>query len=139
MTITLHMPPTLEARVRDQAAREGVDEGTLVLRTLERQFGAAGSASPPPSETELLLKITQGPPQEVWRRYHDLSAKRDAESLTPDEHAQLVELSQIIEAADVERLGYMAQLATLRGVDLRTLRTQLGIPQPDFMNEPGHA
>lgn len=132
MTITLTMPPQLEARLRDEAAREGVDAGTLVLRTLEQQFGdSAGSASYSNREAELLVRIGSGPLEPVWMRYHQLSAKRDAETLTQEEHAELVALSEAIEAADVTRLEHMVELAKLRGVDLRTLRAQLGIPARD--------
>jgi hypothetical protein len=128
MTITLTMPPNLEARLRDQAAREGVDAGTLVLRTLEQQFGETTHAD---RETELLSRISAGPSEAVWQRYHELAAKRDAATLAPEEHAELVELSDVIETADVRRLEHMVELAKLRGIDLRTLRSQLGIPAPD--------
>jgi len=128
MTITLQMPPGLEAFLRDQAAREGVDTSTLVLRAIEQNFGPAEGASAATDEAELLLRINQGPSETVWRRYHDLSSRRDAESLTSQEHEELIGLSQTIEAADVKRLQYMAELAKLRGVSLRTIREQLGIP-----------
>ena len=131
MTITLQMPPGLEASVRDQATREGVDASTLVLRALERQFGPTAGPSPAADEAELLLRINEGPSEMVWRRYHELSSKRDAESLTHGEHEELIGLSETIEGADVQRLQYMAKLAKLRGVSLRTLRAQLEIPGSD--------
>src|SRR5438552_3762315 len=128
MTITLEMPLKLEARLLDEAAREGVDAGTLVVRALEQRFGSTASPSLPAREAELLLQIGEGPSESVWRRYHELSDRRDAEILTPQEHEELIGLSETIEAADVRRLEQMVELAKLRGVDLRTLRTQLGIP-----------
>jgi len=128
MTIVLQMPPGLEASLRHRAASEGIDASTLVLRTLEQQFGSSVGPSAAQSEAELLLRINDGPSEEVWHRYHDLSEKRDLETLTPGEHDELVALSETIEAADVKRLEYMVELAKLRGVGLRTIRTQLGIP-----------
>src|SRR5687767_8453225 len=111
MTITLTMPPDLEARLRDEAARAGVDAGTLVLRTLEQQFRhATAAASASGREADLLVRINAGPSEEVWRRYHALSARREAEALTPEEHAELVSLSEAIEAADVTRLEHMVEL-----------------------------
>ena len=65
MTITLQMPPGLEASLRDQASREGVDASTLVLRALERQFGPAVGPSPAADEAELLLRINEGPSEMV--------------------------------------------------------------------------
>ena len=106
MTITLQMPERLEACLRDQAAREGVDTSTLVVHTLEQQFRDAASPTLAVREAELLLRINDGPSETVWRRYHELSAKRDAETLTPEEHDQLIGLSETIEAADVGRLQH---------------------------------
>ena len=40
----------------------------------------------PQTEAKLLLKINEGLPPEVQRRYDELIAKRRAESLTPDEY-----------------------------------------------------
>jgi hypothetical protein len=129
MTLNLEMPPGLEAMLRDCAAREGVDTSTLVLRTLEKQFGPSENESPTEQEAELLARINDGPPEMVWRRYHELSAKRDRETLTPSEYEELIGLSDTIETADVNRLDYMAQLAKLRGITLRAVRAQLGIPE----------
>ncbi len=128
MTIILQMPPGLEASLRDRAAREGIDASALVLRTLEQQFGSSANPSTAEADAELLLRINEGPSEEVWRRYHELSVKRDSETLTPEEHDELIGLSEMIEAADVTRLEYMAELAKLRGVSLRSLRADLGIP-----------
>jgi hypothetical protein len=133
MTITLQMPETLEARLRAQAAREGVDADTIVLRALEREVGPAKDSSPLARESELLLRITDGPPEAVWRRYHDLAPKRDAETLTPAEYEELIKLSEAIESVDVKRLEYMAELAKLRGVSLRAIRSQLAIPESGFV------
>jgi predicted DNA-binding protein len=132
MTIALQVPPKLEARLRDEAAREGVDEGTLVLRAIEQQFDSATDMSLAAREAKLALQINEGPSEAVWRRYHELSAKRDPETLTPEEHEALIGLSETIEAADMKRLEQMVELAKLRGVDLRTIRTQLGIPPSHF-------
>jgi hypothetical protein len=68
-----------------------------------------------------------------------LSAKRDAETLTPAEHQELISLSQSIEAGDVKRLDYMAELAKLRGISLRELRAQMGIPAQNVTDGPASA
>ena len=139
MTITLQMPPALEASLRDQAAREGVDATTLVLRAVETQFGSAARPSLMATESELLLRISDGPSETVWRRYHELSAKRDAENLEPGEHEELIGLSETIEAADVRRLEYIAELAKVRGVTLRSVQVQLGISGARFTARHGDA
>jgi hypothetical protein len=47
----------------------------------------------PHDEVTLLLQINQGLPEPVQQRYDDLIAKRQAETLTPDEHAELLRQS----------------------------------------------
>jgi hypothetical protein len=104
-----------------------------VLRTVEQQFGSAPTPSDSSAEArekELLQQINEGPSELIWQRYHQLAAKRDAEMLTAAEHDELVALSETIEAADVQRLGHMAELAKLRGTKLSAVRDQLGIRNP---------
>lgn len=130
MAITLQMPARLEARVREEAAREGIDPGTLVVRALEKQLTAQPGGDAQLPEQELLRLINEGPSDAVWTRYRELAARRDAETLTPAEHEELIRLSDAIEAADVRRLEWMAQLARFRGISLSQLRAELDIPQP---------
>ncbi len=83
-------------------------------------------------ETELLLKINQGLPDDVQRRFDELVAKRQAETLTPDEHQELLHLIDQIEKSDAKRVQYLAELARLRGISLTTLMDQLGIHPPAY-------
>lgn len=131
MPLILQMPDALEARLRAQAARDGIDPGALVVRTLEERLAPADLDSIALREAELLLQISEGPSEEIWREYRELSTKRDEETLSPQEHQRLIRLSDIIEASDVRRLEQMVELAGLRKVNLQTLRTQLGIPAQD--------
>jgi hypothetical protein len=78
-------------------------------------------------EAHLLQQINQGLPQETWQRYHELIDKRRAESLTPDEHATLIALSDQIEELNARRVGYLVELARLRQTPLEALMQQLGI------------
>jgi len=79
------------------------------------------------NESELLLKINQGLPQDVQQRFDELVSKRQAETLTPDEHQELLDLTDQIEKSDARRVEYMAQLANLRGISLPTLMKELAI------------
>ncbi len=137
MTLTLHLPADLETRLRDEAARRGVDPDAFVLNTLERHL-----ARPPSgphfsaAETEILRQINIGLPPEDWQRYDDLRAKRESETLTVDEHATLIKLSDEIEAGNARRMAYLVQLAQMRGLELEELMRELGL-QP--RNEPYNA
>ncbi len=63
----------------------------------------------------------------MWQEYQDLIAKRRAQTLTPEEHARLIALSDTIEEAHVERMMSVAELARRRQLPLTTLMKQLGI------------
>lgn len=83
-------------------------------------------------ETDLLLRINQGIPLVIQTRFDQLVAKRRAESLTPDEHQELLYLVNQIEKSDAERIRELTKLAQLRGVTLTTLMDQLGIQPPPY-------
>jgi hypothetical protein len=86
----------------------------------------------PGEEAGLLEKINQGLPPDVQRRYGELTAKRRAETLTPEEHQELLALIDRIEQADAERVQALTELARLRNVSVTTLMAELGIRPPDY-------
>jgi uncharacterized protein YPO0396 len=82
-------------------------------------------------ETELLLKINSGSPEDVHARYRELINKRQGERLTEDEHAELLRLTDETEMKQADRLEALAELARLRGTPVRELMDALGIkPTP---------
>jgi len=103
----------------------------FVLRVIALQ-AQRKSPSLPRNETELLLKINQGLPLDTQKRYDELVAKRKAETLTPDEHQELLRLIDQIEKSDAERVKYMVDLAHLRGTSLTALMEDLGIRPPAY-------
>lgn len=86
----------------------------------------------PKAESELLLKINQGIPGDVQKRYKDLIAKRRSETLTPDEYDELLRMTDQIEALNVRRIEYLSELASLRKTSLSNLMEQLGIRTPPY-------
>jgi len=89
--------------------------------------------SVPEEEAELLQQINQGLPLDVQQRYDELTAKRRAETLTPEEHQELLALVDRIEQADAERLRALTKLAQLRKVSVMTLMAELGIRRPTYV------
>jgi hypothetical protein len=69
-------------------------------------------------ETELLLKINKELPVKTQKRFDELNKKRQAETLTPSEHKELLSLIERIEKSDSVRIGHMAELARIRGISL---------------------
>jgi len=78
-------------------------------------------------ESELLEKINQGLPHQAEKRYRELIAARQAETLTSAEMEELMSLTDHAEKIQAERVRYLAELAQLRGVSLTELMTTLGI------------
>jgi hypothetical protein len=81
-------------------------------------------------EAELLLRINGRLPEDVQRRYAELIANRDAETLGDEEHQELLRLTKQVEAFDVARVEALSQLASRRGVTLSALMRQLEIASP---------
>jgi hypothetical protein len=81
----------------------------------------------PEEEAGLLQKINQGLPPDVQQHYDELTAKRRAETLTPEEHQELLALIDRIERADAERVQALTELAQLHNVSVTTLMAELGI------------
>lgn len=84
----------------------------------------------PQAESELLLKINQGIPLETQKRYDELIAKRQDETLTADEHRGLLQLVEQIENLEAQRVKYLAELARLRQTSLPALMESLGMRTP---------
>ena len=70
-------------------------------------------------EAALLQKINQGLPPDVQQRYDTLIEKRQEETLTSDEHQELITMNDQIEEADAERVKNLATLAQLRQVSIK--------------------
>lgn len=72
-------------------------------------------------ESELLLKINQGIPLDIQKEYNNLIAKRDVKTLSNDEYKELLRLTEQIEKQQAQRIEYLVELASLRGISLNTL------------------
>lgn len=82
-------------------------------------------------EADLLEKINRGLSPEAQKRFDELTAKCSAETLTPEEHRELLASTDRIERADAERLQALIALAQWRKVSVEALMTELGLrPSP---------
>lgn len=82
------------------------------------------------AESALLLIVNQGLPEDLQRRYADLITQRRQQTLTPEEHADLLRLTDQVEQLDVQRLAALSQLAQLRQMTLPALMASLGLRAP---------
>lgn len=83
-------------------------------------------------EARLLQIIGERWPPKLQQEYDELTAKRRAETLTPDDSRELLELIDQIERTDAERTRAIIDLAQLRGVSVASLKTDLGVRAPDY-------
>lgn len=102
-----------------------VEQLYLRVRKLRAQRRGGGM---PAREAALLTRINRGFSEAWWNRYHQLVEKLRAETLTKDEHRQLLRLSDQLEKREVKRLQALVQLSKLRNRLLRTLMQDLGLP-----------
>jgi hypothetical protein len=81
-------------------------------------------------ETALFEKINVGLPASTWDRFNELRDRLDAETLTPEEHAELMSITYNMETIHAERLGHVLELAQLRGRTLDQMMAELGMVSP---------
>jgi hypothetical protein len=63
----------------------------------------------------------------VWPRYRELVVRRDARTLTPAEHTELIRLTDAVEGYQADRAAALAELAARRGQTLGELADALGL------------
>ena len=134
-TITLELTPELEQQLRDEAAIQGLAPTHYIVNALKERLRPVPRdvSRLSKAEANLLQNINLGLPPEMWEHYHALLAKRRAETLTPQEQATLIEISDQIEQANACRIQYLIELASLRGTSLEVVMQNLGIEAPAYV------
>jgi hypothetical protein len=84
----------------------------------------------PAAEADLLFRINVGLPDDVRRRHGELATRRLDETLTIDEQAELLRLTDEVERRQADRVAALTELAHLRRVSLGAVMSQLGIRAP---------
>ena len=92
--------------------------GNLVARKKTPHYLSA-------SESALLSAIYTSIPVDLQKRFEALSHKSQSGLLTPEEHAELLQLIDQLEQKHAERLEKLIELAQMRGVSLKTLMQEL--------------
>ena len=109
------------------AAKLDASELEHFMAELHALRARRSAPSPSGEEAPLLEEINKGLPPDVQRRYDELRKKLSEETITPNEHQELIALNDRIEEADVERVKALAALAALRNVSMKDLMDDLGI------------
>ena len=100
---------------------EAVAERLLMLRAERRAPHLSHE------ESDLLLQINTPLPKEIWQRYTGLYAKLKPDTITEEEHKELLRLIDVVEIDNARRIGRLIKLAELRGTTLPELMGFLGI------------
>lgn len=83
-------------------------------------------------ETTLLRRINDPLPPDLQQRFDELVARRQAETIAPDELDELIRITEQIEQHDAERLAALNDLARLRHMTTPALMDILGIRAPTY-------
>jgi hypothetical protein len=83
-------------------------------------------------ETALLRQINAPLAPDLQRRFDELIAKRQAETIAPDELDELIQITEQIEHHDAERLAALGDLAHHRQITIPALMDLLGIRAPSY-------
>lgn len=128
----INLPPLRENIVR-AAERLPMSELTNLVQDLLNLQARRQAPVLPLGEAELLQQINQGLSPEQQLRYAELIEKRLAETLTPAEHQELMQLNQLVEQLNVTRVKNLISLAQLRQITLPQLMAELGIAEPQYV------
>ncbi|MFK7932014.1 MAG: hypothetical protein AB8G22_00810 [Saprospiraceae bacterium] len=129
MALTIQLNPDLERQLINNAAQIGVEPEYFITKILQQQLGQASTVDNDLAQQEknLLEKIHLGISDEKWQRYSCLIQKREGHSISKLELEELIQLSDLVENANVERIQNLIKLAEIREVTLATLMGELGI------------
>lgn len=127
-TIQVHVQVSPDELVEAVAQLPPAERNSFINRVLALRVPHMSAL--PQNEAALLLKINEGLSEPAQQRYDELIGRRQAETLTPDEHDELLHLSDEAERIHAERIAALATLAQLRQTTLPHLMHDLGITSP---------
>ncbi len=78
-------------------------------------------------ETELLLKINQGLPSRLQKRFDELAEKLQMETMNAEEREDFLRLTNRIEKQDAQRIELLGKLAEIRQQSLDEVMRDLGL------------
>jgi hypothetical protein len=132
---TVHVPTQLDVEHLMAAVKQ---LSPVELQEFTQQFAAWQQQNGPQSAEEAALAACIGKnsrlPTAEQRRFNRLRRKRQAETLTKAEEADLQSLWQQVERMNVARLEALTRMAQLHGTDVKTCMRDLGLKEyPDVV------
>lgn len=130
--VILNLSESAAERARQVASQSERRVEDVLIEWLDREAVKPQTETLPHAEAELLQRINIGFSEEWWKRYHALVAKRRAETLAPNEHQELMTLTDQLENANARRIANLIELAKLRNSSLDALMRDLDISAPAY-------
>jgi hypothetical protein len=129
MTLNIDLPQVIEQQLIQDASQKGISLDNYLATILKQVVykSRQKKAKRNLSESAILKQINLSVTEAEWAEYRHLIALRTAETISQMEYARLIELGDKIEAANVQRLKYLVQLAQVREVSLLKVLQDLGI------------
>jgi hypothetical protein len=127
VTLKIDLTDEQSRNLQQVAAAKGRTVADLVREGVEVIIQIQGAPSVSEEESELLLAINRGLSGEMAERYRELIRRRQAGTLGPEEHRELLRLTDEVERQQAERIENLSELARLRGLPLVALMEELGI------------
>jgi hypothetical protein len=127
MTLNIDLPQVIEQQLIQEAFQKGISLDSYLATVLKQVVykSRQKKAKRNLSESAILKHINLSVTEAEWTEYRRLIALR--ETISEPEYAHLIALGDKIEAANVQRLKYLVQLAQLRQVSLQQVMNDLGI------------
>ncbi len=113
------------------AAQMGTEDLERFTDRLSQLLARRKTPHPSERELELLKKIYEPLKRQTQRRYDQLTAKLNSETITSQEHEELLALVETAESHNVEWLKAVVELARLRAVSVEELLNDLGLKVND--------
>lgn len=137
MALTIELPYDLETELREQAQQTGKALNQYITAIIREKINLP---RPKPSvltteETRLFQIINKGFSTDFWTKLHSLDKKRQEATLTELELEELINMAEVMEITNVERIKALIELAKIRQTDLDTLMNQLGLKNGKHIKE----
>ena len=132
MTLIIEITSELEYQIKQAADKVGLAPDTYILQILHESLQQQAPQKNvgnqlPKEEADLIQIINQSLSDIEWQRYQVLIEKRNAETLTPDEHEELINVSEQLENANTNRIQALVKLAKLRHMSIDALMAELDL------------
>ena len=83
-------------------------------------------------ERVLIEQAQEGLPKNKWQRFLELENKQRAETIIKSEMEELLQLSDMLEVKDSERIEAMMKLADIWSISLEEVKIKLNIQTPEL-------